>query len=43
MVMLISSTGDLTGYLGPGVGPGSLSMAYVSTERAFDSVTSITK
>ena len=43
MVMLISSTGDLTGYLGPAVGPSSLSVAYVSAERAFDSVTSITK
>ena len=43
MVMLISSTADLTGYLGPGVGPSSLSLAYVSAGRAFDSVMNVTK
>lgn len=43
MVMLISSTDDLTGWLGPVAGPSSLGLAYVSVGRAFDSVTRVTE
>lgn len=42
MVMLISSTGDLTGVARSVGGPSTLGLAYVSVGRAFDSVTSIT-
>ena len=43
MVMLISSTGDLTGWLGPVGGPSTLGLAYISVGRAFDSVMSVTE
>ena len=43
MVMLISSTDDLTGWLGPVGGPSTLGLAYVSVGRAFDSVMSVTE
>jgi len=43
MVMLISSTDDLAGLIGPVGGPSALGLAYLSVGRAFDSVTTVTE